>query len=43
MNKRDNLEKRYYKEIKKGNFEKADKIMKQIVEMDVDNLKKKIA
>lgn len=33
--KRQNLEKRYYKEIKNGNFEKAQKIMKQIVDMDV--------
>ena len=33
--KRQNLEKRYYKEIKTGNFEKAEKIMKQIVDMDV--------
>ena len=33
--KRQNLEKIYYKEIKNGNFEKAEKIMKQIVDMDV--------
>lgn len=33
--KRQNLEKRYYKESKNGNFEKAEKIMKQIVDMDV--------
>lgn len=33
--KRQNLEKRYYNEIKNGNFEKAEKIMKQIVDMDV--------
>ena len=33
--KRQNLEKRYYKEIKNGNYEKAEKIMKQIVDMDV--------
>lgn len=33
--KRQALEKRYYKEIKNGNYEKAEKIMKQIVDMDV--------
>ena len=33
--KRQNLEKRYCKEIKNGNYEKAEKIMKQIVDMDV--------
>ena len=33
--KRHNLEKRYYKENKNGNFEKSEKIMKQIIDMDV--------
>jgi hypothetical protein len=32
------LEKRYYKEISNGNFEKANKIMKQIVNFDAERL-----
>lgn len=40
--KRENLQKRYHKEISEGNFEKADKIMKQLVELDVKMLKKLI-
>ena len=42
IQKRENLEKRMYKEISKGNFEKADKIRKQLVELDVSTLAKKI-
>ena len=38
MKNRETLEKRYYKEIAKGNFEKADKIMKQIVNFDTERL-----
>ena len=38
MAKREALEKRYYKEIANGNFEKADKIMKQIVNLDAERL-----
>lgn len=30
-----------YKEIQKGNFDKADKIRKQIIELDVESLEKK--
>lgn len=41
--KRENLEKRMYKEIANGNFDKADKIRKQIVDMDVASLAKKLA
>lgn len=37
IKKRQDLEKRYYKEIKSGNYKKAEKIMKQIVDMDVKN------
>ena len=38
MTKRERLEKQMYKEITKGNFEKADKIMKQIVNLDAERL-----
>ena len=38
MTKRERLEKQFYKEIAKGNFEKADRIMKQIVNLDVARL-----
>lgn len=41
--KRENLEKRMYREISKGNFEKADKIRKQLVEFDVETFKKCMA
>lgn len=41
--KRINLEKRMYAEINKGNFEKADKIMKQIIDMDTESLKKRLS
>lgn len=40
--KRENLEKRMYKEIAKGNFDKADKIRKQLVDLDVATLAKKL-
>lgn len=40
--KRDNLEKRMYKEIAKGNFDKADKIRQQIIDLDVASLAKKL-
>ena len=40
--KRENLEKRFYKEISKGNYEKANKIMKQIVDIDVEMSNKKL-
>lgn len=43
MTKRENLEKRMYNEISKGNFEKADKFRKQIIDLDVANLAKKLA
>ena len=39
--KRQNLERQMYKEIKKGNFEKADSILKKIVNMDVTRLNRK--
>ena len=42
LRKRENLEKRMYAEIRKGNFDKADKIMKQLVDLDADSLKKRI-
>ena len=42
MTKREALEKKMYKEIQKGNFDKADKIRKQIVELDVATLKERI-
>lgn len=41
MTKRENLEKRMYCEIAKGNFDKADKIRKQIVDLDVKKLAEK--
>lgn len=40
MTKRERLEKQMYKEIANGNFEKADKIRKQIVDLDVARLSK---
>ena len=40
MTKRERLEKQMYKEITKGNFDKADKIRKQIVDLDVARLSK---
>lgn len=40
--KRENLEKRMYNEIKKGNFDKAAKIRSQIVNLDVMTLKNKL-
>ena len=40
--KRVNLEKRMYNEISKGNFDKADKIRKQLVDLDVKSLNKKL-
>lgn len=40
--KRENLEKRYYREISKGNYDKADKIMKQLVDLDTATLNKKL-
>lgn len=40
--KRENLEKRYYREIKKGNYEKAKEIMKKIVDLDVQMSNKKL-
>ena len=43
LQKRENLEKRMYKEISKGNFDKADKIRKQLVELDVVTLAKKLS
>lgn len=43
LQKRENLEKRMYKEISKGNFDKANKIRKQIIDLDVENLTKKLA
>lgn len=42
MKKREALEKKMYKEIAKGNFDKADKIRKQIVALDVATLKERI-
>lgn len=38
-----NLEKRMYKEIEKGNFEKADKLRKQYVDLSVKSLAEKLA
>ena len=38
MTKRERLEKNMYKEIAKGNFDKADKIRKQIINLDVERL-----
>lgn len=35
MTKRERLEKNMYKEIAKGNFDKADRIRRQIVDLDV--------
>ena len=43
LQKRENLEKRYYREISKGNYDKADKIMQQLVNLDVTTLNKKLA
>ena len=40
--RRENLEKKMYAEISKGNFEKADKIRKQIINIDVVTLAKKL-
>lgn len=40
MAKREALEKRMYAEIAKGNFEKADKIRKKIIDLDVSSLRK---
>ena len=42
MSKRERLDKQYYNEIKKGNFEKAKKIMDKIVDLDVEKLAKKL-
>ena len=42
MKKREALEKQMYKEIQKGNFEKADQIRKKIVALDVVTLKERI-
>lgn len=42
MKKREALEKQMYKEIAKGNFDKADKIRKQLVDLDVATLKERI-
>jgi excinuclease UvrABC helicase subunit UvrB len=39
----ENLEKRMYKEIKNGNFDKADKIRKKIVDLDASTLAKVLA
>lgn len=39
VKKRQDLEKRYYKEIKNGNYEKAEKIMKLIIDMDAKKKK----
>ena len=38
MTKRERLENQMYKEIAKGNFDKADKIRRQIVDLDVATL-----
>lgn len=43
MTKRERLEKRMYSEIKKGNYDKADKIRKQIVDLDAKDLAVKLA
>ncbi|MBR5845521.1 MAG: UvrB/UvrC motif-containing protein [Rikenellaceae bacterium] len=43
MTKRENLEKKMYAEIAKGNFEKAAKIRKQLVDLDVASLARKLA
>ena len=40
--KRANLESKMYKEISKGNFEKADKIREQLINLDVASLAKKL-
>lgn len=40
MTKRERLKKQMYKEIAKGNFDKADKIRKKIVDLDVARLSK---
>ena len=42
LEKREKLEKRMYLEIHKGNYDKADKIRKQLVELDVKNLEIKL-
>lgn len=41
MKKRSNLEQQMYREIKKGNHEKAQAILKKIVTMDVTRLNRK--
>ena len=41
--KRESLENRMYKEISKGNFDKADKLRKQLIELDVAVLAKKLS
>lgn len=38
--KRENLQKKMRKEMSQGNFEKADKILKQLVELDVKMIEK---
>lgn len=38
MQKRERLEKQMYKEISKGNFNKADALMKKLVDLDVQML-----
>lgn len=37
------IEKKMYKEIAKGNYDKADKLLKQLVDLDVQVMKQKIA
>lgn len=41
--KRETVEKKMYKEITKGNYDKADKLLKQLVDLDVQVMKQKIA
>ena len=41
--KRIELEARMYREYEKGNIAKGDKLMKKIVEMDAENLKRRLA
>lgn len=42
LEKRENLEKRYYKAVRNGNQTQAKKLMNQIINLDVNTLKIKL-
>lgn len=43
MQKRERMSKRYYKLIAEGKYEEADKLMKKIVNADVESLKNRLS